>query len=338
MGTFIQNILIGVRQWVNGKLEDLSFVVSSHINELTGRVNTLESGSTAMEAQISGITDSLSGKSDVGHTHQMADVSGLTAALDGKSSTAHTHTNAQISGVVIDDSTSSTTKTYSSSKILEMFGNISEFNVQVVSGLPESGESHTIYFVPCEDSGATNVKDEYMWIENRWEFIGTTQLDLSGYYTKEEVDTALSGKSDTGHTHTDKADKVTSATSGNFAGLDANGNLTDSGKKAADFAASAHTHAMSDVTGLEAALSGKSDTGHTHQMADVSGLTDALNSKSDTGHTHVIADVSGLTQELASKQDNLTAGDGIEISGTTISVASVTVAEVLEVLNDEEDE
>ena len=35
-----------------------------------------------------------------------------------------------------------------------------------------------------------------------------------------------------------KADKVTSATSGNFAGLDANGNLTDSGKKSSDFATS----------------------------------------------------------------------------------------------------
>lgn len=36
-------------------------------------------------------------------------------------------------------------------------------------------------------------------------------------------------------TVTDKADKVTNATSGNFAGLDANGNLTDSGSKASDF-------------------------------------------------------------------------------------------------------
>ena len=35
---------------------------------------------------------------------------------------------------------------------------------------------------------------------------------------------------------TGKADKVSSATSGNFAGLDSNGNLTDSGKKASDFA------------------------------------------------------------------------------------------------------
>lgn len=34
---------------------------------------------------------------------------------------------------------------------------------------------------------------------------------------------------------TGKADKVSSPVSGNFAGLDANGNLTDSGKKASDF-------------------------------------------------------------------------------------------------------
>ena len=34
-----------------------------------------------------------------------------------------------------------------------------------------------------------------------------------------------------------KADKVDGATNGNFAGLDANGNLVDSGKKAADFKA-----------------------------------------------------------------------------------------------------
>lgn len=36
-----------------------------------------------------------------------------------------------------------------------------------------------------------------------------------------------------------KADKVSGATAGNFAGLDANGNLTDSGSKASDFATAA---------------------------------------------------------------------------------------------------
>lgn len=35
---------------------------------------------------------------------------------------------------------------------------------------------------------------------------------------------------------------VSGATNGNFAGLDASGNVTDSGKKASDFAAASHTH------------------------------------------------------------------------------------------------
>ena len=40
----------------------------------------------------------------------------------------------------------------------------------------------------------------------------------------------------------DKAEKVASPTAGNFAGLDASGNPTDSGKKPGDFAAASHTH------------------------------------------------------------------------------------------------
>lgn len=39
-----------------------------------------------------------------------------------------------------------------------------------------------------------------------------------------------------------KAEKAASPTAGNFAGLDSSGNLTDSGKKAGDFAAASHTH------------------------------------------------------------------------------------------------
>ena len=40
----------------------------------------------------------------------------------------------------------------------------------------------------------------------------------------------------------EKAEKVSSPTAGNLAGLDANGNPTDSGKKPGDFAAANHTH------------------------------------------------------------------------------------------------
>lgn len=77
-------------------------------------------------------------------------------------------------------------------------------------------------------------------------------LPQSGDYSKSDVGlgnvvntgdsaTPVSGgttKFTTGGAYTElnkKADKVTSATSGNFAGLDTNGNLTDSGSKASDF-------------------------------------------------------------------------------------------------------
>lgn len=46
-----------------------------------------------------------------------------------------------------------------------------------------------------------------------------------------------------------KADKVSNATDGHFAGLDSDGNLTDSGKKASDFAAASHNHAIGNING-----------------------------------------------------------------------------------------
>lgn len=52
------------------------------------------------------------------------------------------------------------------------------------------------------------------------------------------ADTALQAHQNIDH----KADKVEGATVGNFAGLDAEGNLTDSGSKASDFATADHNH------------------------------------------------------------------------------------------------
>lgn len=64
------------------------------------------------------------------------------------------------------------------------------------------------------------------------------------------VETATETDPDYTEDFNGKADKVDSAVAGNFAGLDANGNLTDSGKKAADFAAAEHTHTADEITDL----------------------------------------------------------------------------------------
>lgn len=88
---------------------------------------------------------------------------------------------------VIDDSISSTSKTYSSSKINSLIAGVTGFSVLVVNTLPESDiDTHTIYFVPKETSSEGDIYDEYLYVQNAWEHIGSTDVDLSQYYTKTE--------------------------------------------------------------------------------------------------------------------------------------------------------
>lgn len=58
-----------------------------------------------------------------------------------------------------------------------------------------------------------------------------------------------------------------------------------------DAAASTHGHAISDTTGLQAALDGKAAAAHSHAIADTTGLQAALDGKAAAAHTHAAADL-----------------------------------------------
>ncbi len=90
------------------------------------------------------------------------------------------------SNIIYDGDAGATTAL--NSKIQSIFtaiGNINSFDIQVVSSLPSTGASHTFYFVP-QSQGATT-HDEYMYIDDHWELIGTTTIDLSDYALKSEI-------------------------------------------------------------------------------------------------------------------------------------------------------
>lgn len=59
----------------------------------------------------------------------------------------------------------------------------------IVDSLPsvDDGDPTVIYFVPSEGTDDSNVKDEYMLINGKWERIGTTRVDLSGYWSKDQL-------------------------------------------------------------------------------------------------------------------------------------------------------
>lgn len=66
------------------------------------------------------------------------------------------------------------------------------FDVQVVQELPATGQKGIIYLL-AKDGTAPDVYDEYVWIETTqtFELIGTTQVDLTDYAKKEELDDYL---------------------------------------------------------------------------------------------------------------------------------------------------
>ena len=67
-------------------------------------------------------------------------------------------------------------------------GELTQFQVTIVESLPiENIKTHTIYFVPATLNGDDGYY-EYMYIDGKWELIGNTRIDLSDYYTKQEVE------------------------------------------------------------------------------------------------------------------------------------------------------
>lgn len=70
--------------------------------------------------------------------------------------------------------------------IASSIGDITGLEFEVVASLPSTGETGKVYLVSSGGSGQ-NVYNEYIWINSAWEQIGTTAVDLSGYWSKTDL-------------------------------------------------------------------------------------------------------------------------------------------------------
>ena len=96
--------------------------------------------------------------------------------------------------------------TYTKSEVQQLIAAVKQFTYEVVQTLPTASAStmNKIYLVPSTNPKTENVKDEYITIATEteeggetvttysWEQIGSTTVDLSGYYTSAQTDTAIS--------------------------------------------------------------------------------------------------------------------------------------------------
>ncbi len=63
---------------------------------------------------------------------------------------------------------------------------ITEFEFRVVDSLPQTGEKGIIYLV-AHTHGTGDIYDEYIWVTDKFEKIGNTDIDLSSYVTNDEL-------------------------------------------------------------------------------------------------------------------------------------------------------
>lgn len=90
------------------------------------------------------------------------------------------------------------TNAYTKDEIDDMIGDITSISFEVVQQLPAVGEAGVIYLVSNSTTGQS-IYDEYIYINNTFEKIGTTDIDLSNYVqqselieiTEAEIDTIL---------------------------------------------------------------------------------------------------------------------------------------------------
>ena len=89
------------------------------------------------------------------------------------------------------------TETYTKSETDTLIAAVKQFTYESVATLPTAAEStmHKIWLVPATGGTGQNVKDEYITIQNgsayKWEKIGSTDIDLSGYSTTEQMNAAI---------------------------------------------------------------------------------------------------------------------------------------------------
>lgn len=78
-------------------------------------------------------------------------------------------------------------ETYTQTEITTLIQQARSATFQIVQTLPSTGEANVIYLLP-KSGTAGDVYDEYLWLSGAWEKIGTTEIDLSDYYTKSQSD------------------------------------------------------------------------------------------------------------------------------------------------------
>lgn len=230
----------------------------------------------------------------------------IDSKLGGKSNVGHNHDERYYTETEIDAKVNNI-----NSQINSLIG----FTATIVNSLPSTGEVGVMYLkLNTSASVEGNIYDEYIWVNNKFEKIGSTEttVDLSGYVTQTEMNTQLANKANTNHSHTsDGIDLEEGGDDGMWMyeyGINrqssVNGFVYDHEKKLENIDDGANKTVVDSSLSsssknpvqnkvVNSALNGKSNTGHEHTSDEIHyaynqnvSVTTILENKAAKNHTH----------------------------------------------------
>jgi hypothetical protein len=230
----------------------------------------------------------------------------IDSKLGGKSNVGHNHDERYYTETEIDAKVNNI-----NSQINSLIG----FTATIVNSLPSTGEVGVMYLkLNTSASVEGNIYDEYIWVNNKFEKIGSTEttVDLSGYVTQTEMNTQLANKANTNHSHTsDSIDLEEGGDDGMWVyeyGINrqssVNGFVYDHEKKLENIDDGANKTVVDSSLSsssknpvqnkvVNSALNGKSNTGHEHTSDEIHyaynqnvSVTTILENKAAKNHTH----------------------------------------------------
>lgn len=230
----------------------------------------------------------------------------IDSKLGGKSNVGHNHDEMYYTETEIDAKVNNI-----NSQINSLIG----FTATIVNSLPSTGEVGVMYLkLNTSASVEGNIYDEYIWVNNKFEKIGSTEttVDLSGYVTQTEMNTQLANKANINHGHLsrdieinpDVEDGMWASEYGLNRQTDVNCYVYDHEKKLENIDDGANKTVVDSSLSsssknpvqnkvVNSALNGKSNTGHEHTSDEIHyaydqnvSVTTILENKAAKNHTH----------------------------------------------------
>ncbi len=164
--------------------EDIDSLNTTTITEINQRLDDIDT--TLEYIQNTSVPDL-----DKRIKDNLDDIKELTKSLTDLSSSLDTHIKDTVIHVTQDDkdlwnSALENAKDYAK----KLFDSVTSFSIQIVDTLPTNDiKEMTIYFMRNGRDNETDYYEEYMYINNKWEIIGSTFVNLTPYLLKSDFET-----------------------------------------------------------------------------------------------------------------------------------------------------